>query len=78
MPDKHAVPGPSDLLTIPEAAAILRLKADQQQVIVLRFVERFDHSEVAAALGKSESYVRVIQHRALIELRRLLTHEVKS
>ncbi len=26
MPDKHAVPGPSDLLTIPEAAAILRLK----------------------------------------------------
>ncbi len=26
MPDKHAASGPSDLLTIPEAAAILRLK----------------------------------------------------
>ena len=59
-------------------AAILNLKADQQQVVMLRFVEHFDHAEVAAALGKSESYVRVIQHRALIELRRRLTHEVKS
>lgn len=58
--------------------AILRLKADQQQVIIMRFVEHFEHSEVAAALGKNEGYVRVIQHRALNELRRILTHEVKS
>lgn len=59
-------------------AAILRLKPDQQQVIVMRFVEHFDHADVAAALGKSEGYVRVIQHRALSELRRMLAHEVKS
>jgi RNA polymerase sigma-70 factor, ECF subfamily len=58
--------------------AILRLKPDQQQVIIMRFVEHFDHADVAAALGKSEGYVRVIQHRALNELRRLLVHEVKS
>jgi RNA polymerase sigma-70 factor (ECF subfamily) len=57
--------------------AILRLKPDQQQVIMMRFVEHFDHADVAAALGKSEGYVRVIQHRALNELRRILTHEVK-
>jgi len=56
--------------------AILRLKPDQQQVIMMRFVEHFDHADVAAALGKSEGYVRVIQHRALNELRRILTHEV--
>jgi RNA polymerase sigma-70 factor (ECF subfamily) len=59
-------------------AAILRLKPDQQQVIIMRFVEHFDHADVAAALGKSEGYVRVIQHRALSELRRMLAHEVKS
>jgi len=59
-------------------AAILRLKPDQQQVIIMRFVEHFDHADVASALGKSEGYVRVIQHRALNELRRILTHEVKS
>jgi RNA polymerase sigma-70 factor (ECF subfamily) len=59
-------------------AAILRLKPDQQQVIIMRFVEHFDHADVATALGKTEGYVRVIQHRALSELRRLLAHEVKS
>jgi len=58
--------------------AILRLKPDQQQVIIMRFVEHFDHADVAAALGKSEGYVRVIQHRALNELRRILAHEVKA
>jgi RNA polymerase sigma-70 factor (ECF subfamily) len=57
--------------------AILHLKPDQQQVIIMRFVEHFDHADVAAALGKSEGYVRVIQHRALNELRRMLVHEVK-
>jgi RNA polymerase sigma-70 factor (ECF subfamily) len=56
--------------------AILRLKPDQQQVIVLRFVEHFDYADVAATMGKSEGNIRVIQHRALAELRRLLAHEV--
>ena len=56
--------------------AILRLKPEQRQVIVLRFVERLEHAEVAAAFGKSEGNVRVIQHRALAELRRLLAYEV--
>jgi RNA polymerase sigma-70 factor (ECF subfamily) len=52
--------------------AIMRLKPDQQQVIMLRFVEHLDYPAVAAALGKTEGNVRVIQHRALAELRRLL------
>lgn len=58
--------------------AILQLKPDQQQVIVLRFVEQFEYAEVAAALGKSEGNIRVIQHRALAELRRLLAPEVRE
>lgn len=57
--------------------AILRLKPERQQVVVMRFVEDMDYADIAAALGKSEGNVRVIQHRALAELRGLLAHEVK-
>lgn len=56
--------------------AIQRLKPEQQQVIVMRFVEELDYGDVAAALGKSEGNLRVIQHRALADLKRLLRHEV--
>ncbi len=58
--------------------AILRLKPEQQQVIVMRFVEELDYADIAAALDKSEGNIRVIQHRALAELRRLLVREVQS
>jgi RNA polymerase sigma-70 factor, ECF subfamily len=56
--------------------AILQLRPDQQQVILLRFLEQLDYEQIAAALGKREGNIRVIQHRALIELRRLLAGEV--
>jgi RNA polymerase sigma-70 factor (ECF subfamily) len=55
--------------------AILRLQPDQQQVISLRFLEGFSYPEIAAALGKSEGNVRVIQHRGLGRLRQLLQAE---
>ncbi|MBI2864655.1 MAG: sigma-70 family RNA polymerase sigma factor [Chloroflexi bacterium] len=57
--------------------AIRRLKPQQQQVIVMRFMEHFDYAEIASILGKSEGNVRVMQHRALSELRRLLSSEVE-
>lgn len=52
--------------------AVLELKPDRQQVIILRFIEGMSISEVAAALGKSENNVSVTQHRALGDLRRRL------
>jgi len=52
--------------------AVLELKPDRQQVIILRFIEGLSISEVAAALGKSENNVSVTQHRALGDLRRRL------
>lgn len=58
--------------------AILCLKPEQQQVIVMRFIEHLRYADIAAATGKNEGTVRVIQHRALAELRRLLTHEVNK
>jgi len=55
--------------------AICRLNADQQQVIALRFMEGMRYPEVAAILGKKEGAVRVLQHRALVALRRVLMEE---
>jgi len=52
--------------------AILQLRPERQQVIILRFIDGLSVAEVAAALGKSEANVSVIQHRALADLRRLL------
>jgi RNA polymerase sigma-70 factor (ECF subfamily) len=52
--------------------AILELPGDQQQVILMRFIEDFSYLEIAASLGKSEGAVRVIQHRALVKLRKIL------
>ncbi len=58
--------------------AILRLRPEQRQVIVMRFVESFRCAEVAAALGRSEGSIRDLQHQALVELRQLLAQEVNT
>jgi hypothetical protein len=42
---------------------------------VLRFIEQMPHADVARHLGKSAATVRVIQHRALQALRRLLEQD---
>ena len=52
--------------------AILELPGDQQQVVLMRFIEGFSYPEIASSIGKSEGAVRVIQHRALTRLRKTL------
>jgi len=52
--------------------AILQLSEDQQQVILMSFIEGFKYSEIAAALNKSEGNIRVIVHRALKRMREIL------
>lgn len=49
--------------------AIARLTPEQQQVIVLKFIEEMSNSEVARILGKPEGAVKALQHRALENLR---------
>ncbi|HLZ68269.1 MAG TPA: sigma-70 family RNA polymerase sigma factor [Dehalococcoidia bacterium] len=71
---EHEVLAEYDRLAV--RAAVLRLKPEQQHVVTMRFLENFDYATIAGALGKSEGNVRVIQHRALNELRRLLRQEV--
>jgi RNA polymerase sigma-70 factor (ECF subfamily) len=55
------------------SAAIGQLGDDQQQVIILRFIEGLSHAEVADIMNKSPGACRVIQHRALAALNQLLT-----
>ena len=52
--------------------AINKLHGDQQQVILMRFIEDFSYAEIAAALGKSEGAIRVILHRGLAKLKTIL------
>ena len=53
-------------------ARIRRLSPDQQQVVLLRFAEELPVAEVARLMGKSEGAVKILQHRALSRLRKLL------
>jgi RNA polymerase sigma-70 factor (ECF subfamily) len=52
--------------------ALNTLTADQQQVIVLRFIEAYDLQKTAEAMGKTVGAVKVMQHRALQALGRAL------
>jgi RNA polymerase sigma-70 factor (ECF subfamily) len=52
--------------------AIRKLKGDQQQVIVMRFIDDYSYEEIAASLGKSEGAVRVILHRGLAKLKTII------
>ena len=51
---------------------INKLHGDQQQVILMRFIEDCSYAEIAAALGKSEGATRVILHRGLAKLKTIL------
>jgi RNA polymerase sigma-70 factor (ECF subfamily) len=55
--------------------ALQGLTADQQQVIILKFVDGLSNSEVAQILGKTEGAVKSLQHRALASLGRLMGEE---
>ena len=53
--------------------AIFKLKIERQKVVLMRFIDGLSYDEIARVLNKSEGAVRVIQYRALSDLRRILT-----
>ena len=57
------------------AAALRHLTEEQQQVILLKFMEDYKNGQVARILGKSEGAIKSLQHRALNALRRALEKE---
>lgn len=56
-------------------SALLKLSAEQRQVIELRFMENWSHDEVAIALGKTVEATRAMQYRAVEALRQALAEE---
>lgn len=48
------------------------LTEEQQQVVMLKFVEGLTNGEVAEIIGKTEGAVKALQHRALSALRRVV------
>ncbi len=52
--------------------ALKRLTQDQQQVIILKFLEGYGTEELATIMGKHPGAVRALQHRGLLALQRIL------
>ncbi len=50
--------------------ALRTLKPDHQDVIIFRFVEDLSIKEVAGAMQKTEGAIKLIQHRAIEELKK--------
>lgn len=55
--------------------AILQLPEDQQQAIIMTFIEGYGYKETAAALNKSEGNIRVMVHRALKKMHEIIARE---
>jgi RNA polymerase sigma-70 factor (ECF subfamily) len=56
-------------------SALRHLTDDQQNVIILRFVQGLSNAEIAQLLGKTEGAVKALQRRALEALARLLNQD---
>lgn len=55
--------------------AIRNLPPEQQRVITLKFLEDWNNEEIAKALQKTVGAVKTIQHRALVNLQKLLAEK---
>jgi len=59
-----------DLTTIERA--LKELSPEQREIIELRFMADLSPAEIAKAVGKREGNVRIIQHRALQKLKKII------
>jgi RNA polymerase sigma-70 factor, ECF subfamily len=58
--------------------ALQKLSDNEQTLLILRFVERRKHEDVAEIMGKSLAAVRTMQHRALTKLADLVDADGKE
>ncbi|MBM4432341.1 MAG: hypothetical protein FJ026_18635, partial [Chloroflexi bacterium] len=67
---------PEEILTDEVRRVLLetlrQLDSDQQKVILLRYINDLSTTEISRMMGKSDSAVKSLQHRALTELRKLM------
>ncbi len=52
--------------------AVSKLKGEKREVIRMRFLEDFSYEEISKLMNKSQGAIRVIQYRALRDLRTML------
>jgi len=57
------------------AQALSQLTVEQQQVIVMKFIEGLDNEQIAQTMDKREGAIRALQMRALLSLRRVLENQ---
>jgi len=71
---RFAQDGPERLTELGEdqdvlLAAIRRLPADRQDLLILKFVDQLSNTEIGAIMGRSEGAIKSLYHRTLIALR---------
>jgi len=57
------------------AGALAQLTVEQQQVIVMKFIEGLDNEQIAQCMDKREGAIRALQMRALMSMRRVLERQ---
>ena len=58
--------------------AIQKLKDIEQTVIIMRFIDELSIKETAGAIDKSEGAVKLIQHRAIQKLKKLMSEDKEN
>jgi len=54
---------------------LTKLEPSYQDVLIMKFIEELSNKEIAAALDKSEGAIRVVQHRAIKQLKKFIEDE---
>jgi RNA polymerase sigma-70 factor, ECF subfamily len=57
------------------AGALAQLTPEQQQVIVMKFIDGLDNEQIAQCMDKREGAIRALQMRALMSMRRVLERQ---
>ncbi len=52
--------------------ALTQLKPDEQSILIMKFVDELSNKEIAETLHKTEGAIRVIQHRALKQIKKII------
>jgi RNA polymerase sigma-70 factor (ECF subfamily) len=74
-PDQHAAAAEEGQRIV---QALTELEREQQAVVLYRFAEQYSTRQVADLMGKTSGAVKALQHRALVNLRRLLASSEAS
>lgn len=59
-------------------SAMRELSDDHQNILIMRFIDDLSPAEIAKALEKTEGAVRLMQHRAIKNLRAILSNTEKD